>query len=62
MQRTRPVKVSELSDVAAIAAGVHHSLALRTDGTVWAWGYNGNGQLGDGDDATAHHARPESAG
>jgi hypothetical protein len=25
-----------------------HSLALKDDGTVWAWGYNGYGQLGNG--------------
>lgn len=29
-----------------IAAGMHHSLALRNDGTVWAWGDNAHGQLG----------------
>jgi len=33
--------------VVAIAAGVYHSLALCSDGTVAAWGYNGLGQLGD---------------
>ena len=32
----------------AIAGGDSHSLALKSDGTVWAWGYNGCGQLGDG--------------
>ena len=32
--------------VIALAAGVVHSLALRQDGTVWAWGYNIYGQLG----------------
>ena len=31
-----------------IAAGYSHSLALKPDGTVWAWGYNNYGQLGDG--------------
>jgi len=36
------------SNVVAIAAGLFHSLALRSDGTVWAWGYNAHGQLGDG--------------
>ena len=43
-----PVQVSSLSSVTAIAGGVDHSLALKSDGTVWAWGYNGDGQLGDG--------------
>ncbi|MBW7928438.1 MAG: hypothetical protein H3C58_10225 [Fimbriimonadaceae bacterium] len=37
-----------LPGVAAIAAGSHHSLALRSDGSVWAWGSNEYGQLGDG--------------
>ncbi|WP_295392505.1 CARDB domain-containing protein [uncultured Thiodictyon sp.] len=31
-----------------IAAGYDHSLALKPDGTLWAWGHNGYGQLGDG--------------
>ena len=31
-----------------VAAGQRHSLAVKSDGTVWAWGYNRNGQLGDG--------------
>lgn len=46
--RTTPVQVSALNDVIAIAAGSDHSLALKADGTVWAWGYNGDGRLGDG--------------
>src|SRR5205823_3654178 len=32
----------------AVAAGWDHSLAVRSDGTVWAWGGNYAGQLGDG--------------
>ena len=34
--------------VSAIAAGYHHSLALTSDGLVFAWGENFRGQLGDG--------------
>ncbi len=43
-----PGDVGFLTDVVAIAAGWTHSLALRSDGTVWAWGHNYRGKLGDG--------------
>ncbi len=49
-----PIPVSGLSGIRAIAAGGgggvlgDHSLAVTSDGTVWAWGANGKGQLGDG--------------
>ncbi len=33
--------------IVAIAAGTYHSMALCSDGTVAAWGYNNSGQLGD---------------
>ncbi len=42
------MQVSGLSGVVAIAGGYVHSLALKSDGTVWAWGSNYSGQLGDG--------------
>ena len=36
-----------LTDVVSISAGYYHSLAVKKDGTVLAWGYNNNGQIGD---------------
>jgi alpha-tubulin suppressor-like RCC1 family protein len=48
MQISTPLKVAGLSEVVAIAAGHAHSLALKKDGSVWAWGYNYHGELGIG--------------
>lgn len=35
-------------------AGDNHNLVLKGDGTVWAWGQNNYGQLGDGTTANRH--------
>jgi alpha-tubulin suppressor-like RCC1 family protein len=43
-----PVAVPDLSAVTALACGRNHVLALRSDGTVRAWGRNDFGQVGDG--------------
>ena len=45
---------ADLSGVTEVAAGAGHSLALKSDGTVWAWGNNADGQLGDGT-TTSHN-------
>ncbi|MEP2776553.1 MAG: choice-of-anchor D domain-containing protein [Luteolibacter sp.] len=60
-QRNAPVAVNAagaLSNktVESIAGGAQHSLALCTDGTAVAWGYNGYGQLGD--NSTAQRTTP----
>ncbi|MCK9314050.1 MAG: hypothetical protein M0P20_08400, partial [Methanocorpusculum sp.] len=48
IDKNTPVQVWGLTGVIAISAGNSHSLALKSDGTVWAWGDNSTGQLGDG--------------
>ncbi len=44
-----PVKIGVSSnDMLVIVSGIFHNMALKSDGTLWAWGLNDYGQLGDG--------------
>jgi len=40
------------ADIKTISAGEYHTVAIAEDGTLWAWGYNSVGQLGDGTTST----------
>jgi alpha-tubulin suppressor-like RCC1 family protein len=54
---TTPRDVPNLTDVAEVAAGNGGTCALKRDGSVWCWGANDAGQLGQGtNDAQAHGA------
>ena len=46
-QKPRPVAVNGLTNIIVVAAGQNHSLALKSNGTVYAWGDDADGQLGD---------------
>ena len=59
--RSNPVQVVDgsgnpLSGVVGISAGGNYTVYLKGDGTVWAVGYNSNGQLGDG--TTTNRSNP----
>ena len=40
--------VNSATPWASVSAGAGHTIATKTDGTLWAWGRNDFGQLGDG--------------
>lgn len=42
------IRISPDTNWASVSAGDAHNLALKADGTIWAWGANFRGQLGDG--------------
>ncbi len=48
--RPLPVPIGLQRDWASIEAGVKHSVARATDGSIWAWGWNNAGQVGNGSD------------
>lgn len=58
--RSSPTQIGADTDWAVAWAGNRFSMALKTDGTLWAWGENGQGQLGDG--TTANRSSPVQIG
>jgi YD repeat-containing protein len=44
-----PIKVGTLTNWLSVSGGHYSATAVKTDGTLWAWGYNAQGQLGFGD-------------
>jgi alpha-tubulin suppressor-like RCC1 family protein len=45
---TQPERIGSDSDWLMIEAGWTHNLAIKTDGSLWAWGWNQSAQLGNG--------------
>jgi alpha-tubulin suppressor-like RCC1 family protein len=62
--RTTAVRVrrgrGDLTEVKQLTAGRVHTCALRTDGSVWCWGDDEKGQLGDGTTGDAEHLRKKA--
>jgi len=56
-----PVQVGALTNWKSISAGYQFSGAIKTDGTLWMWGKNTQGQLGLGD-YTNNKSSPQQVG
>ena len=55
-----PVQVGALTTWLKISCGYGHALAVKTDGTLWSWGFGSAGQLGDG--TTVNKSSPVQVG
>ena len=55
-----PCSSSLAQGVTGVAAGANHTVAVKSDGTLWAWGANATGQLGDG--SSTDRNRPAQIG
>ncbi|TXI10810.1 MAG: hypothetical protein E6Q68_07420, partial [Polynucleobacter sp.] len=57
-----PTQVGAATTWSDVGIGFSHTLALRTDGTIWAWGDNVYGQLGQGGATTTPNITPTQVG
>lgn len=55
-----PVQIGSLTNWLKVTAGYYHNVAVKTDGTLWSWGWNAYGQLGLGN--VAHYSSPKQIG
>ena len=60
MPQPTPGRIGTDKDWASVWAGESHTMALKKDGSLWAWGLNDKGQLGDG--AKANRSAPTRIG
>ena len=48
LDQNLPIQIGTANDWATVSAGNVHSLAVKTNGTLWSWGNGQFGQLGNG--------------
>jgi len=60
LNRSSPVLVSSTGSWTAISSQAYHNAAIKSDGSLWTWGWNSSGQLGLGD--TINRSSPIQVG
>jgi alpha-tubulin suppressor-like RCC1 family protein len=60
ISRSSPVQVGVLTNWSQVSGGGYHTAAVKTDNTLWTWGYNNAGQLGQNN--TTRRSSPVQVG
>ena len=60
--RATPTRVGTQADWTLVSSGRRHTCGIRGDGTLWCWGSNGNGQLGQGSGSSNEYLVPTQVG
>mgnify|MGYP006287000565 FL=1 len=55
-----PKQVGALTNWLSVSCGRYHTVSIKTDGTLWSWGFNYYGQLGLGN--TTYFSSPKQVG
>jgi len=58
--KSSPVQIGALTDWLLVSGGENHSASIKTDNTLWTWGSNGSGRLGD--NTTSSRSSPVQIG
>jgi alpha-tubulin suppressor-like RCC1 family protein len=62
IRRSSPVQIGALTNWAQVAGGDDHTAAVKTDGTMWTWGGNSDGQLGQNISTSVFRSSPVQVG
>jgi alpha-tubulin suppressor-like RCC1 family protein len=60
--RSSPIQIGSLTTWSKIACGKYHSMAIKTDGTMWLWGTNYQGSIGNNDSELLYRSSPVQIG
>ena len=60
--KSSPIQIPGTTWTGNIVTALDCTIAIKTDGTLWAWGKNGSGQMGQNEPANKHKSSPTQIG
>jgi alpha-tubulin suppressor-like RCC1 family protein len=62
IESLNPVQITKVTSAKKVVAGDEHTCLVRADQTVWCWGYNASGSVGNGSDRDVYDPLQVSRG